>query len=384
MLGLRTILNIGSNIKVIKSKVPIEENELRKLLIKPEWYHLPSKWTDCIKPNIFLSKQRPCQNKKCPSEHCNRARNSRQFQYLLVNYSIKRPDKFVVFKFTTDSDILSQREFGLILKCLRPKIRYISKGKSKKKPNPPFSYDLKTEFSEGQPHLHLTLTFDDNHDSSTAETVKDKFEKIFKKTITKLEDSGDLISEVRPAEVYFDPFRSTKGSARYLAKAEKDLHKHEPVPSHYISNRMRLNSCSRDHHPVKKKDLIQLKKTLSVSKMALNESSDFSKFAYESVKSQAKIFVQPDSRVISSTNVSSIDATATQVQGTGHHHKRMMTGCLLGNKSSLCLNSTSIQSRVPFSCCNLKKVSLERSHLGKSTSSPSWFLGHVYDVQFLE
>jgi len=135
---------------------------------------------------------------------------------------------------------------------------------------------------------------------------------------------------------------------------------------------------------VKKKDLIQLKKTLSVSKMALNESSDFSKFAYESGKSQVKIFVQPDSRVIASTNVSSKDAKATQVQGTGHHHKRMMTGCLLGKKSSLCLKSTSIQSRVPFSCCNLKKVSLERSQLGKSTSSPSWFVGHVYDVQFLE
>jgi hypothetical protein len=298
----------------------------------------------------------------------------------LVNYSIKRPDKFVVFKFTTDSDILSQREFGLILKCLRPKIRYISKGKSKKKPNPPFSYDLKTEFSEGQPHLHLTLTFDDNHESSTAETVKDKFEKIFKKTITKLENSGELISEVRPAEVYFEPFRSTKGSARYLAKAEKDLHKHEPVPSQYISNRMRLNSCSRDHHPVSKKELAHIKKTLSVSKMALNESSDF---ANESGKSHTKIFVQSDSRAIASTNVSSKDA-ATQLQGTGHHHKRMMNGCFLGKKSSLCLNSTSIQSRVPFSCCNLQKVSLERSQLGKSTSSPSWFVGHVYDVQFLE
>ena len=382
MLGPRTILNIGSNIKVIKTKVPIDENELRKLLVKPEWYHLPSKWTDCVKPNIYLDKQHPCQNKKCPSEHCNRARNSRQFQFLLINYSINRPDKFVVLKFTTDSDILSEDELCLILKCLRPKIRYISKCKSKKKPNPPFSFDLKTEFDEGQPHFHITIKFkDDNHDKSSAKTVKDKLKQIFEKTITKLENSGKLVSEVRPAKVYFKPLRSIKGSARYLAKAEKDLLKHEPVPSHYISNRMRLNSCSRDHHPVKKKDLIQLKKTLSVSKMALNESSDF---ANESGKSHAKIFVQPDSRAIASTNVSSKDATATQVQGTGHHHIRMMTGCLLGKKSSLCLKSTSIKSRVPFSCCNLKKVSLERSQLGKSTSSPSWFVGHVYDVQFLE
>lgn len=360
--------------------MPIEENELRKLLIKPEWYHLPSKWTDCIKPNIFLSKQHPCQNKKCPSEHCNRARNSKQFQYLLINYSIKRPDKFVVFKFTPDSDILSQGEFGLILKCLRPKIRYISKGKSKKKPNPSFSFDLKTEFSEGQPHLHLTLTFDDgNHDSSSAETVKNKLKEIFEKTITKLENSGELISKIRLAPVYFEPFRSPEGSARYLAKAEKDLPKHEPVPSHYISNRMRLYSCSRGHHPVKKKDLVQLKKALSVNKIALNESSAF---AYENSKLQTKIFGKSKCRVIASTVVTHKDAA--QAQGTGHH-KRMMNACLLGYKSSLgLLKSTSIQSRVPFSCCNLKKVNLDRSQLMKSTSSPSWFVGHVYDVQFLE
>ena len=380
MLGPRTILNIGSNIKVIKRKVPIEEKELLDLLRKPEYYSLKPRWTDCVQPNIHLDKQRPCYNKKCPSDQCNRARNSKEFQYLLINGSIKPPHYFVVLKFKPDSDLVSEDEKNAIFDYLRRKIRHICKYKGRKKSNPTFSYYIKCEFNKGQPHFHLKLTFeDDNHDNSSAETVKNKFIQIFEKTITKLQNSGELISEVRPDTMYFEPVQSTEATARYLAKAEKDLPKHEPVPSHYRFSRKRLSSCSRNHHPISKKELAHIKKIISAKKMGVNKD-----YAVINENEKSQIFVQSDSRVIASTNVSSKDATATQVQGTGRHHKRMMTGCLLGKKSSLGLKSTSIQSRVPFSCCNLKKVSLERSQLGKSTSSPSWFVGHVYDVQFLE
>ena len=296
MLSPGTILNIGSNIKVIKIKKPIEEKKLRKLLITPEWYNLPSKWTDCIKPNIYLDKQHPCQSKKCPSKHCNRARNSKEFLYQLINHSILPPHYFVVLNFTTDSDLLSEDEKNAIFDNLRGKIRHISKYKSRKKSNQIFSFYMKTEFSKGQPHFHLKLRFeDDNHDNSSAETVKNKLIKIFKKTITELENSGELISKVRPDTIYFEPVKSPKATARYLAKAEKDLPKHEPVPSHYRFNRKRLSSCSRNHHPVSKKDLIHIKRVISAKKEGVNK--DYT-VINENEKSQIKIIVQPDSQTI--------------------------------------------------------------------------------------
>ena len=307
---------------MIKTKFTITEEEILELLRKPEYYHLKPTWTDCIKPNKYLDKQYPCQSKKCPSEQCNRARNSKEYLYQLINHSILPPDYFVVLKFTPESDLLSEDEKNAIFDSLRKKIRYISKCKSKKKPNPPFSYYTKCEFSEGQPHFHLKLTFeDDNHDDFSAEIVKNKLIQIFKKTLTELENSGELISEVRPDKIYFDPVRSPEATARYLAKAEKDLPKHEPVPSHYRFNRKKLSSCSRNHHPVTKKELAHIKKVISAKKMGVNK--DYA-VINENEKSQIKIFVQPDSQTITSNEVIFQDYTQTEETGCFKHHNRMV------------------------------------------------------------
>ena len=110
---------------MIKTKFTITEEEIVELLRKPEWYYLKPTWTDCIKPNIYLDKQHPCQSKKCTSEQCNRARNSKEYLYQLINHSILPPDYFVVLKFTPESDLLSEDEKNAIFDSLRKKIRYI-------------------------------------------------------------------------------------------------------------------------------------------------------------------------------------------------------------------------------------------------------------------
>lgn len=307
---------------MIKTKVAIFEKEIRNLLKKPEYYTLKPRWNDCIQPNIYLGKQRPCQNKKCPSEQCNRARNSKEYLYQLINHSILPPDYFVVLKFTPESDLLSEDETYAIFDYLRRKIRHTSKYKSRKKPNPIFSFYIKCEFEKGQPHFHLKLIFEDDYrDKSSAETVKDKFIQIFQNTLTQLENSGELISKVRPANIYFEPVQSPEATARYLAKAEKDLPKHEPVPSHYRLNRKRLSSWSRNHYPVSKKELAHIKKVISAKKMGVNK--DYA-VINKNEKSQIKIFVQSDSQTITSNEVIFQDYTQAEETGCFKHHNRMV------------------------------------------------------------
>lgn len=347
-----------------KSKVSIAEKDLQEWIRIPEWYNLPYQWTDCIKPNIYLGKQRPCQNKKCASEHCNRARNSQQFLFLLINYSINPPDYFIVLKFTPESDLLSECEWDLILKHLRQKIRHISKYPGKRHCNPTFSFDSKVEFDNGQSHLHMTLTFkDETHGSNCAGIVKEKLEKIFHKTVASLQSSGKLISEVQPAPVYFESLRNIQECARYLAKAEDYLSKHEPVPSNYSRKRKRLYSCSRDHQAISKRELAQLKKDLWANKLALKNSSALSN---ESCNLKPKMQETPinHNQKFASTQVDSKNAILEGIKG---HNKRMMNVSFM----PVSLFRT-IQDRNCFPCLDLKPANLKRGRFVQFASCPFW------------
>jgi hypothetical protein len=349
-----------------KTPLPIPAKDFRNLLSKPEWYKLPFSWTDCIEPNVFLSKQRPCQNKKCPSEHCNRARNSRQYQYLLINYSIRCPDYFVVFKFTPDSDILSENELVSILQCLRPKLRHISRYRGKGQSNLTFSFDLKVEFDDGQPHFHLTLSMnDDTHDSHSAEVVKHKLRQAFQKSLISLYDSGEIISEIRPAPVYFEPFRGILEGAKYLAKAEKYLCKHEPVPLNYSLKRKRLYSSSRDHHAVSRSELAQLKNDLWAKKMELKKTSAL---INENCNLQPKMQETPQNQKTAPTNVNPEDVSESR---STFSQERMMNRIVM---------PWFLFKKMP--CFDKQPVIINRR--GLEFVTPSWFIRNVYDVQFLE
>lgn len=347
-----------------KSKVSITEKDLQEWIRIPEWYNLPCQWTDCIKPNIYLGKQRPCQNKKCASEHCNRARNSQQFLFLLINYSINPPDYFIVLKFTPDSDILSENELVSMLKCLRPKIRHISRYRGKGQSDLTFSFDLKVEFHKGQPHIHLTLKMnDDTHGTHSAEVVKHKLKKTFLKSLRRLYDSGEIISEVRPAPVYFEPCESFLNSARYLGKAEKHLSRHEPVPSNYSRKRMRLYSCSQDHQAISKRELAQLKKDLRATKLELKNSSTLTN---QSCKLQPKIqetTINHDQKFASIE----VDLKHEILEGVKGQHKRMMDVCFM----PVSLFRT-IQDRNCFPCLDLKPANLKRGRFVEFASCPFW------------
>ena len=204
-------------------------------------------------------------------------------------------------------------------------MRHISKYKSKKKLYLTFSFDIKVEFAKQQPHFHLTLAFDDdNYEQKDAKKVKEKIKQIFEKTITELENSGKLISKIRLGSYYFKSLKSPEASARYLAKAEKDLSKHEPLPLHYEKKRKRLFSGSRNHHPVSKKELANIKKVISANKMAINQASAV---INENEKSQLKIFVQPDKQTNTSNEVIFQGNSQTEETGSIKNYNRVVNKC---------------------------------------------------------
>ena len=308
-------------------KNTVDIKKIEAILKIPEFFINDITWDDCIEKDryVYDGKQKACRNKKCGSINCIRVRNNQQHQFLLVNYLTKPPHKFIVIKFSPDSDLISEDEMYLIFEHFRIKMRHISKYKSKKKLYLTFSFDIKVEFAKQQPHFHLTVAYDDDdYEKKDAKKVEEKIKQIFEKTITELENSGELISNVRLGSYYFKSLKSPEASARYLAKAEKDLSKHEPLPLHYEKKRKRLFSGSRNHHPISKKELANIKKVISANKMAINQASVV---INENEKSQLKIFVQPDRQTMTSNDVIFQGNSQTEETGSIKNHNRVVNEC---------------------------------------------------------
>lgn len=308
-------------------KNTVDIKKIEAILKIPEFFINDITWDDCIEKDrhVYDGKQKACRNKKCGSLNCIRVRNNQQHQFLLANYLTKPPHKFIVIKFSPDSELISEDEMYLIFENFRIKMRHISKYKSKKKLYLTFSFDIKVEFAKQQPHFHLTVAYDDDdYEKKDAKKVEEKIKQIFEKTITELENSGELISNVRLGSYYFKSLKSPEASARYLAKAEKDLSKHEPLPLHYEKKRKRLFSGSRNHHPISKKELANIKKVISANKMAINQASVV---INENEKSQLKIFVQPDRQTITSNDVIFQGNSQTEETGSIKNHNRVVNEC---------------------------------------------------------
>jgi|GEM_PF-600664 len=224
-------------------------------------YKTPTRWHDCRRTlsgkNAFTINgcQIPCSSKKCKSQHCIRARTSKESKIRMVNYYFLKPDFFVVLRIENISFQLNSWQTAKFLKRFKKKLKDFLKSINYK-----ILYEFIIEFDVyKRPHFHMIIKdLMDKSEQKTEIEVKGILDELWGKSIKDLEQNENLCG--LNGSVYCQKIRSLHNSAIYLSKAWDFLPEHNPVPEDWNISECHIVSRSKGFFVSTQKELLQIYK----------------------------------------------------------------------------------------------------------------------------
>lgn len=181
-------------------------------------------------------KPRPCGSQRCPCEACRRKYAQKEAAILSRSFRDKPPD-FNLSLRLTDHQPTTDKQLAGYLKRFTQKIRDFRKAYQAS-----FEYYINIEFSNGQPHMHMTIMFPLDWS-------------IYKIKATVKEWWSSSCTERQVIAVYCDHVQNVMGLANYLPKNLKDRRHVEMPPEGWNSRTCRLVWRSRGFLTKRKTDL---------------------------------------------------------------------------------------------------------------------------------
>ena len=179
---------------------------------------------------------KPCRSQRCPCEACRRKYAQKEAAVLRRSFRDKRPDYNLTLRLTDDQP-KNDRQLAGYLKKFTQKVRDLRKALQAS-----IEYYINIEFSDGQPHLHMTVI-------TSLDWTISKMKAVVK------EWWSSSCPDRQITAVYCDTIHNAIGLANYLPKNLKDRRPVEMPPEAWNSRTCRLVWLSRGFLTKRKSDL---------------------------------------------------------------------------------------------------------------------------------